>query len=49
MGFYFLKARAVRYNLGIFIFLFQNLMAKLNMQNMYEILPSVRLQIKTTT
>ena len=33
-GFNCLKARAVRYILGIFILVFQNLLAKLNMQNM---------------
>ena len=49
MGFNCLKARAVRYILGISILVFQNLLAKLNTQNMYEILPSVKLQTKTTT
>ena len=40
----------VRYILGIYILVFQDLLAKLNMQNMqYEILPSVKLQGKTTT
>ena len=49
MGFNCLKARAVRYILGISILVFQNLLAKLNMQNMYKILPTVKLQTKTTT
>ena len=41
---------AVRYILEISIVVFESLLAKLNMQNMYyEILPSVKLQGKTTT